>query len=137
MLARYFYCSSNITLFQVFLWVSELLSRKQIFKASHVLNNIKLDASEEFVKIFLETDDKELRNYLGTHLEKNEKLEEHNRLAWNLMSSIAQNLDSLENFLCDLKELTVQAVCEMDWDWQCDVGTFIFFKSYGMYVCRS
>lgn len=115
------------TLLQVFLWVSELLSRKQVFKASHILTNIKLDAPAELAKLFSSTQDIDLRDYLGNHLVKIGKLEEAYQAAWRLLVVIEENRVHLNVY----DKLTVQEIYDKDWNWKCEIGTHLYFLTYG------
>ncbi|KAF5270792.1 hypothetical protein FQR65_LT05411 [Abscondita terminalis] len=116
---------------EVFLWILELLEKRQIFKASHILTNIILDPIEEFRKIFLETYNANLRDYLGDYLLKHEKLSEEEKQSCNLLKIINQKHELLLNFNKDcLKDLNIKCIEDKDFSWKCDIGTQLFFSSF-------
>lgn len=117
----------------MFVWVSELLSRKQIFKASHILNNIKLDAPAELSKLFTSTQDVDLRDYLGNHLSKIGKTDAPYQAAWRLLVVIEENRVHLNVY----DKLTVQEIYDREWSWKCEIGTHLYFLTYGKYILKT
>ncbi|XP_025830251.1 uncharacterized protein LOC112904435 [Agrilus planipennis] len=113
---------------EVNLWVHELLNRKQIFRASHILNNMKLDPVLEMTQIFVETDKKDLRNYIGDHLCKISKMPENFIVTWNLLKAIENKSNILsrdENYTATFSEIN-----KKDHKWKCKVGTKLFFSTF-------
>ncbi|KAK5649024.1 hypothetical protein RI129_003916 [Pyrocoelia pectoralis] len=114
---------------EVFIWISELLTRKQIFKASHLFSNINLDPIEEFMKIFFETCNVVLRDYLGNHLLKLEKLSSADIEAWKLLQIIIDKRELLD-LTYKTSELNMNYFNAQTIDWKCKIGTQLFFKSF-------
>ncbi|KAJ8927655.1 hypothetical protein NQ314_019857 [Rhamnusium bicolor] len=75
----------------VLVWVRELLDRKQIFRVCHVLKNIEVDPEEELVNVFYTTTNKDLREYIGNHLKKLDKLDDNISHLWRFLELILNN----------------------------------------------
>lgn len=119
--------------FQVLKWVSELLQRKQIFRASHILSNIQLDPFVELTKVFCETENKELREYIGTHLIKNKQLEDRINNYWTLLALIENNEETFSTLIGKYNRcLNIQMFQNMSCDEVSEIATCVFFTTYGM-----
>ncbi|EFA05905.1 spatacsin [Tribolium castaneum] len=90
---------------EVLKWVHELLDRKQIFRASHVLSNIGIDPGVEFSKIFYTTSSKSMREYIGNHLVKIDKLEENLQQLWTFLNLILENAISISKYKLSTESL--------------------------------
>ncbi|KAB0803687.1 hypothetical protein PPYR_00657 [Photinus pyralis] len=115
---------------EVFVWILELLKRQQIFKASHLFTNINLDPIEEFTKIFLETCNPTLRDYLGNHLSKSERLSSTDMDTWKLLQIVMDKQEFLLDFPYNVSELNINYFNGQAYDWKCKIGTQLFFKSF-------
>lgn len=109
----------------------QLLLRKQIFRASHVVTNIKLDPTEEFTQVFVNTFDDDLRDYLGDYLDKLKKLKGNHVETWNLLNTLKKNRLYLQNFIEHFESLNIETLEKKSFDWKCEIGTTLFFKIYG------
>ncbi|KAJ8924490.1 hypothetical protein NQ315_007287 [Exocentrus adspersus] len=76
---------------EVLLWVRELLDRKQIFRASHVLKNIGLEPNKELLDVFRTTTQTDLREYIGNHLKKSSELSDEVQQSWHFLDLILDN----------------------------------------------
>lgn len=112
-------------------WFKELLERKQVHRASHILNNINLDATKELTNVFCETENKELREYIGDHLLKSRKLDPLLKNSWVLLNGIQAD----ENLFLSLAEkqysANINGILNLDCDLKSNIAVVLFFKTYG------
>ncbi|CAH0552154.1 unnamed protein product [Brassicogethes aeneus] len=118
---------------EVLLWVDELLTRKQIFKACHILNNIKLDPNGELEKIFYSTNNKDLRDYIGNHLVKNEKLGDDLVSLWHLLELILKNNILISKF--KLPEESLKCLDGQEESWKNEIAAKLFLRTQDMQLC--
>lgn len=114
-------------------WVAELLGRKQIFRAAHILSNINVDPFVEFIEIFCQTEDKELREYLGNHVVKNGKLDDQLHQSWILLDVLA-GVDAKDHYtelVNKYGSLNVSKINKLDCDYKYKIATEIFIQNYG------
>lgn len=112
-------------------WFKELLDRKQIHRASHILNNINLDATKELTNIFCETENKELREYIGDHLLKSRKLDPLLKNCWVLLNGIESDEDLFLSLAERQRSLSVSEIVNFDCDLKGNVAVALYFKNYG------
>lgn len=107
------------------------MARKQIHRATHILNNLRLDAFRELTNIFCETEDKELREYIGDHLLKGGIMDSSLKNCWILLKGI----ESDENLSTSLTEqqcgLNINKILKLDCDSKSNVAVALFFTNYG------
>lgn len=111
------------------IWVDELLSRKQIFRASHILKNIGLNPEAELEKIFYSTSNKELRDYIGQHLEKNEKLSDKNSSLWHLLELILKNNILISKY--KLEDTSLKYLDNRDDNCKHEIAAKLFIRTHG------
>ncbi|XP_012135133.2 spatacsin isoform X4 [Megachile rotundata] len=75
---------------EVEIWITELLKKRQIYRASHVLNNMKKDPIEYIFNICISCKDSMLRNYLAEYLISVEHFETEYINSWNIIKSITE-----------------------------------------------
>ncbi|KOC59819.1 Spatacsin [Habropoda laboriosa] len=103
-------------------WVMELLRKHQIYRASHILNNMSKNPMEFIFEICMNCKDSTLRDYLAEHLIKVLHFETEHINSWNILKSIVQFeqkymiKDGLSSSLCindiiKLPEVIKQALC--------------------------
>ncbi|GJQ78510.1 hypothetical protein Trydic_g11624 [Trypoxylus dichotomus] len=115
-------------------WILDLLLRKQIYRAMHIFGNMGADPFKEMLTIFLDTSYKELRQILGNHLLKHEKLDESHINNWHLLSAIENQFDIL--MALNKKYISVNLKCidqESD-DWRSNIGTELFFRTFDFHL---
>lgn len=116
---------------EVLRWAKELLERKQVHRASHILNNINLDANEELANMFCETEDKELREYIGDYLLNSRKLDPLLKNCWVLFNGIQSD----ENLFLSLAEkhcsVNISGILSLDCDLKSNLAVVLYFKNYG------
>lgn len=115
-------------------WVLELLVRKQIFKASHILSNINVEPFLELTKVFCKTEDSDLREYIGAHLVRNGKLEDGMNNCWMLLTIIEKNEEMYGKLIEKYGHLNVYVIEHMNFDEQNETATFLFFATYGEFI---
>ncbi|XP_030752680.1 LOW QUALITY PROTEIN: spatacsin [Sitophilus oryzae] len=76
---------------EVLIWVDELLDRKLIFRVSSILHAIDLDPVHELQKVFYTTKIKDLREYIGSHLRKINKLPCDYEKLWIFLEILTQS----------------------------------------------
>jgi hypothetical protein len=114
---------------EVLKWVHELLVSKQIFKASHVLNNINVDSKKEFSKIFYASVDGDLREYIGKHLQKGDGLERNLQELWCFLNLILEN----ENLIpeCNLPLKSIECLDKQNDNYKSEIATILFLRTDG------
>lgn len=115
---------------QINCWVLDLLLRKQTYRVTHILQNMGIDSFAEMLTIFLETCCKELRQNVGNHLIKHEKLSESLINNWSLLSAIENQPDILMPLSEKWISLNLKCINEQTDEWRNAVGTEIFFKTF-------
>lgn len=106
----------------------ELLKRRQVYKASHILSNIGLNSTKEITKIFVDTCNKDLRDYLGNHLMSVDKINDDILQSWHLLNSVINNNVFMKE---EQQNLNINNILQRQSDWKCEVGSELFFKTYG------
>ncbi|XP_053975278.1 spatacsin isoform X1 [Hylaeus volcanicus] len=107
---------------EVEIWITELLMKHQIFRASHILKNMGKDPVEYIFEVCMNCKDSILRNYLSEYLISIARFENEHINSWNILKSIIQyeqkNMiqNGLSSSLCiediiTLPENVKQAVC--------------------------
>lgn len=123
-----------IYLFQVFLWVAELLDRRQIYKASHILSNIGVDPFTKLCECFAETLDKDLRKYLAEYLIKSNSFPDYLNVSWLLLKMIQDDTEISYRFVEKYGQLTVAKIIKMPSDLKNRVGIQLFFTNFGKQI---
>lgn len=121
----------NLKFLQVMLWVNELLNRKQIFRALHVLKNTRKDPEEELSNVFCTTINSELREYIGEHLKKQNKLDERLLYLEHFLNLIVKNTLLTSRF--KLPEESIDCLDKQDAHWKAQVAAKLFLRTYGNY----
>ncbi|PBC28068.1 Spatacsin [Apis cerana cerana] len=107
---------------EVEIWITELLKRHQIYKASHILNNMNKDPVKYIFEVCVNCKDFMLRNYLSEYLISIAYFENEYINSWNIIKSIMQFeekhmvKDGLSTSLCiediiKLPEIIKQSLC--------------------------
>ncbi|XP_001601258.1 spatacsin [Nasonia vitripennis] len=88
---------------EVEIWVTSLLKKKQVHRASHILNNVGKVPIDYIRTVCLTCKEPALRDYLARHVESSFNAEE--REAWNMINLIAKYEETfqLENDLISHK----------------------------------
>lgn len=73
---------------EVEIWIIELLKRHQIYKASHILNNMNKDPIRYIFEVCVNCKDSILRNYLSEHLISIACFENEYINSWNIIKNI-------------------------------------------------
>lgn len=121
-------------LFQINIWVQELLKSRQVFKASHILKNMGLDPSNEILKLFCNTPNKDLREYLGSHLISLDKIDKDVFNSWQLLKCIIKVPDS-QNCITDVpSNPTVMEIHNQTKEWKIKIACDLFVQLFGMYL---
>ncbi|KAL3286725.1 hypothetical protein HHI36_001216 [Cryptolaemus montrouzieri] len=112
---------------EVLMWVKELLSRKQIHRSKHILTNAGIEPMDELHNIFLKTDSKESRKYIGDHLLDLKQMDEHTKNLWNFLEIIHSNRSSITNYSdCN----SVEELHNKSPEWCSKVATVLFLIVY-------
>lgn len=111
------------------LWVNELLNRKQIFRALHVLKNIKKEPEEELSRVFFVTTNSELREYIGEYLKKQNKLEEKYSNLAHFLDLILKNTLLTSRF--KLPEESISCLDKQNNQWKAEVAAKLFLRTHG------
>lgn len=111
------------------LWVNELLNRKQIFRALHVLRNIKKDPVEELSKVLFSTTNSGLRDYIGEYLKKDNKIEEKTLHLAHFLDLILRNTLLTSRF--KLPEESIECLDKQATQWKAEVAAKLFLRTYG------
>ncbi|XP_066592873.1 spatacsin isoform X2 [Prorops nasuta] len=80
---------------EVDIWIFELLRKRQIFRVSHVLNNMKKDPAEYILNISIKCTDSAMRDYLCTYLKGISYLPAEHVEAWEIIKCIVEYEDKL------------------------------------------
>ncbi|XP_018577700.1 spatacsin [Anoplophora glabripennis] len=112
---------------EVFLWVSELLDRKQIFRVSHVLKNIRLDPDKELLNVFFTTTKKDLREYIGNHLKKLNELTEDIQQLWYFLNLILDNNVLISKY--KLLEDSIDCLNKQSIEWKQEIAAKLFLRT--------
>lgn len=105
--------------------------RKQIFRATHILNNIGLDPFIELTKVFCKTEERGLREYIGQHLLKHEKLESSLKDCWILLNNLESNEILLTSFRNDNHSINIKTILTLDSHLRSKIAATLFFINYG------
>lgn len=92
-----------------------------------------LDPGTEILKIFCETCNKDLRDYLGNHLISIQKIEEKTLQSWALLNSILNDNDTHNSVREQLENLNINTIIQQSSDWQSKLGSELFFKLFGKF----
>ncbi|KAK9299148.1 hypothetical protein QLX08_007765 [Tetragonisca angustula] len=103
-------------------WITELLKKHQIYRASHILNNMNKNPVEYIFEVCINCKDFTLRNYLSEYLISVAHFEDEYINSWNIVKSIVEYEqkymieDGLSSSLCiedimKLPENIKQALC--------------------------
>lgn len=120
-----------LIILQILTWVYQLLDQRQIFKASHILSNIGLDPPDQLSNILLETNNKQLRDYIAEHLAKNGKLESALLNTWNFIKAIEDSHVILPQINEDITQTSIQKIDQKSREWKSQIATVLFFNNYG------
>lgn len=108
--------------------MSELLDRKQIFRVSHVLKNIKLDPDKELLRVFLTTTKKDLREYIGNHLKKLNELTEDVQQLWCFLNLILDNNVLVSKY--KLSEDSIDCLNKQSVEWKQEIAVKLFLRTH-------
>ncbi|CAL1689224.1 unnamed protein product [Lasius platythorax] len=103
-------------------WVSELLNKKQVYRASHILKNMGKDPVEYIFAVSTKSKDSSLRNYLCEYMINVSGFKNEHVIAWNIIKSVIQHEEKykiqngLSSSICiddiiNLPENIKQALC--------------------------
>lgn len=106
------------------------MERKQIFRASHVLKNIGIDSGVEFSKIFYTTVNRNLRDYIGSHLAKIGQLDENLQQLWTFLNLILENAITISKY--KLPEESVDCLDKQSESFKSEVATVLFLRTEGL-----
>ncbi|KAL0117009.1 hypothetical protein PUN28_010108 [Cardiocondyla obscurior] len=87
-------------------WVNELLNKKQVYRASHILKNMGKDPIEHIFAISIKSKDPPLRNYLCEYMINANGFKTEHVAAWNIIKSINEHeekrkiQDGLSSCMC-------------------------------------
>ncbi|XP_031835040.1 spatacsin isoform X2 [Nomia melanderi] len=107
---------------EVEVWITELLNKHQIYRASHILKNMKRNPEEYILDVCINCKDSALRNYLSEYLINISHFKTEHLDSWNIIKCIIQFEqkymipDGLSSSLCieniiKLPENIKQALC--------------------------
>ncbi|XP_057655737.1 spatacsin [Diorhabda carinulata] len=113
---------------EVLTWVNDLLNRKQIFRVSHILSNIGINPQEELSKIFCNTVNRELREYIGNHLKNQSKLDDNLLHLWHFLEIILNN--SLVMSKWKLEKNSIECLKNQESSWKSKIAVKLFLRSY-------
>ncbi|XP_072396296.1 spatacsin [Diabrotica undecimpunctata] len=113
---------------EVFIWVKELLDRKQIFRVSHILTNIGVDPQEELSKVFCSTTNIELREYIGNHLKSHNKLDENLQQLWHFLDVILKNNVLISKW--KLTESSIDCLNKQEHEWKSQIASKLFLRTH-------
>lgn len=89
---------------------------------------MELDVGEEIMKIFKITINKDLRDYLGNHLISIGKMDNDTSHCWHLLTNITNNNVFINE---EHQNINLNYVMEKSDDWKCEIGSELFFITYG------
>ncbi|XP_076620109.1 spatacsin isoform X1 [Colletes latitarsis] len=75
---------------EVEIWITELLNKHQIFRASHVLQNMERNPVEYIFQVCMNCKESMLRNYLSEYLISIARFENEHIDSWNILKNIIQ-----------------------------------------------
>ncbi|XP_014476874.1 PREDICTED: spatacsin [Dinoponera quadriceps] len=75
---------------EVEIWINELLNKKQVYRASHILKNIGKNPVEYIFAVSTKSRNPLLRNYLCEYMMKINGFEAEHIAAWNIIKCITQ-----------------------------------------------
>ncbi|XP_071562080.1 spatacsin isoform X1 [Temnothorax nylanderi] len=87
-------------------WVNELLSKKQVYRASHILKNMGKDPVEHIFAVSIKSKDPVLRDYLCEYMINVDGFKTEHVTAWNITKSIKQHEEKckiqsgLSSYIC-------------------------------------
>lgn len=88
----------------------------------------------ELTKVFCETENPELREYVGAHLSKNGKLEDRINNYWVLLTIIEQNDEMFNKVIRKYGHLNVHIIEKMSMSEKSETAIFLFFMTYGKLI---
>ncbi|XP_072747233.1 spatacsin [Anoplolepis gracilipes] len=103
-------------------WVSELLNKKQVYRASHILKNMGKDSVEYIFAVSTKSKDSILRNYLCEYMINVSGFKDEHVIAWNIIKSVIKHEEKYKiqnglsssiciNDMMKLPENIKQALC--------------------------
>ncbi|KAG7198542.1 hypothetical protein KM043_005909 [Ampulex compressa] len=98
--------AQNYFNWEVETWVNELLEKHQIYRASHILQNVGKDSVEYVFEVCIKSKDPALRKYLAQHLINIGGFQDIHIQSWNILQCISQYeenhtvKDGLSSFVC-------------------------------------
>ncbi|KAL6426524.1 hypothetical protein ACFW04_009151 [Cataglyphis niger] len=103
-------------------WVSELLNKKQVYRASHILRNMGKDSVEYIFAVSTKSKDSALRNYLCEYMININGFKNEYVIAWSIIKSVIKHEEKykiqngLSSCICiddvmKLSENIKQALC--------------------------
>ncbi|GAB1864875.1 Spatacsin [Camponotus japonicus] len=72
-------------------WVGELLNKKQVYRASHILRNMGKDSVEYIFTVSTKSKDAALRNYLCEYMINVSGFKNEHVAAWNIIKSVIEH----------------------------------------------
>lgn len=92
---------------------------------------MRLDAFKELTNIFCETEDKDLREYIGDHLLKTGTIDSSLKNCWILLRGI----ESDDNLSISIGEkqcaLNINQILKLDCDSKSNIAVALYFTNYG------
>ncbi|XP_060523228.1 spatacsin [Cylas formicarius] len=117
---------------EISIWVNELLERKQIFRVSHILKNIDVNPVPELVKVFRNTNKKDLRDYIGGYLQKSGHLTEDMKNLWHFLDVILKN--SIFTVRSRLREDSIHCLDEKTHIWKNEMACKLILRTQDLHL---
>lgn len=139
---------------EVFAWVLQLLSNKQIFKAKHVLNKVNICPEQHLLNLARESAEISFRDYIVDQLMKtsgefqSKNTEEWRlfTLHWKLLKCLEQSFELGGTFKqnkvfglgkdlivvteTEIRRLTIESIEKYPESWKCKVASYLFFETF-------
>ncbi|KAI4467372.1 hypothetical protein MML48_2g00012489 [Holotrichia oblita] len=113
-------------------WILDLLLRKQTYRVMHIFENLGADPFMEMLTIFLDTSCKELRQIVGNHLIKHQKLSEIHINNWHLLTAIESQSDILTTLNEKYISVNLKCINQQSDEWRSNMGTELLFRIFEM-----
>ncbi|XP_063995284.1 spatacsin [Diachasmimorpha longicaudata] len=124
---KYFYSEVEV-------WIGELLMKKQIHRASHILQKVGKDPIVYITDICIKSRDPELRDYLASHVLKHEGFSEDQIDAWELIKCIKKyetiqlSRDTLDGH--SIEKISIEEMLNLPSHIKTPLLTELYFHTY-------
>lgn len=122
---------SGYIFFKIDAWILDLLLRKQTYRVMHIFENLGADPFMELLTVFLDTSCKELRQIVGNHLIKHQKLSEVHINNWHLLTAIESQSDILTRLNEKYISVNLKCINQQSDEWRSSMGTELLFRIFG------